>query len=152
MNCRRQRANRADGSNVEDAAGALPDHLLVDRFGYREETPDVRADYFIPRTIGCRRKIIAAINGCVINEDVDAAPFLDQFAGQMLKAESVCDRNLERAGASSQRLDDAFDFIREIVSRVIVERDIRAFARKHLTKRGANAARAAGDECAFSFE
>ena len=49
-------------------------------------------------------------------------------------------------------LDLGDDADREIVSLVVVKRDVRAFARQHVAERGANAARAAGYEGALTFE
>ena len=51
-----------------------------------------------------------------------------------------------------ERFDLLLDFFGQIVARIVAECDVGAFARKHLTQRRANAARAAGNECSFSFE
>src|SRR5207253_1537500 len=80
MNGGRQRANGADGGDVEDRAFALANHLLIDRFGHREKTVDVGVDDFIPRSIRGGRKVIAAIDRGIVDQDVNPAPFLNQLS------------------------------------------------------------------------
>ncbi len=82
MNCRRQGPHSADGSDVENASLSLPDHLLVNRLGDGEKTVDIRVDHFVPRAVGRSGKVIAAIDGSVIDQNIDAAPLLHQFARQ----------------------------------------------------------------------
>jgi hypothetical protein len=50
------------------------------------------------------------------------------------------------------RLDPRLDFFGEIVSGVVVERDVRAFASKDLAKRGTYPTRSAGYERTLSFK
>ena len=47
----------------------------------------------------------------------------------MFHAETIGDRNLERAHATTQRFDDSLYFVREIVTRVVTKRNIGPFAR-----------------------
>src|SRR5437667_3820170 len=93
----RQRANRADRSDVENASFALADHLFVDGFRYREQTAHIGIDDFVPSAIGGGSKIITAIDRCIVDENVDATPRLDQLSRQMLHAETIDDRHLERS-------------------------------------------------------
>jgi len=67
----RQCSNRANRSNVEDATGPLANHLFVNWFGHGKKTADVRIDDLIPGTIRRRRKIVAAIDGCVIDDNIE---------------------------------------------------------------------------------
>ena len=76
MNRGRQRAQGADGSDVEDASLPLANHLFVDRLGDGEEAAHVRIDDFVPGAVGGGGKVIAAIDGRVVDEDIDAAPRL----------------------------------------------------------------------------
>ena len=80
MNRSRQRSHGADGSDVEDASLPLPDHLFVDRFGYCEETADVCINHFVPGAVGGGSEIIAAIDRRVVDQNIDAAPLLDDLA------------------------------------------------------------------------
>ena len=50
------------------------------------------------------------------------------------------------------RLDLARGFFSQIVTRIVIERDVGAFARKDFAERGANPSRSAGDERAFTFK
>src|SRR5262249_53715225 len=80
-----QSPDGADGSDVEDAAGALSNHLLVKGFGNGKKTAHVGVDNFVPGLVGGYRKVIAAIDGCVVDQDIHAAPFMHQFSSQMLQ-------------------------------------------------------------------
>ena len=84
MNRGRQRTNRADRCDVKDSAFALTNHLFVDRFRYCEEAAYVRVDNFVLRSIRGRRKVVAAINRGIVDQDVDPAPFLNQLSRQVL--------------------------------------------------------------------
>ena len=70
----------------------------------------------------------------------------------MLHAEAVHDRDFERSRAATMRFNFARGFFRQIVTRVVIERDVGAFARKDVAERGANPSRSAGDERAFTFK
>src|SRR5260370_160388 len=152
MNRGRQRTNRADGSDVEDSAFALPNHLLIDRFRHREQTPYVRVDDFIPRPIRSRRKVIASIDCGIIDQDVNPAPFLNQLSRQMFYAEAVRYRDFERTRAPTERLNYPHHFFSKVVTRAIVERHFGAFAGKHLAQRRADPAGSTSNKCTFSFE
>jgi hypothetical protein len=112
----RQGADSPDRSDVEDAAGALPDHLLVKRFGDGKQTAHVGVDDFIPGLIGGGGKVIPAIDGGVVHQNVHPAPFLHQLAGQMLQAIAVDNRHLERAHAASKCLYFFLHFFSQVVA------------------------------------
>src|SRR5262249_51513716 len=105
MNGRGQRANCPNRSDVEDAACALAYHLFVNRLGDREQTAYVRVDDLIPGLVRRGRKVVTTIDRRVVDQNVYAAPFLDQLARQMLHAEAIGDRHFERTRAPAERLD-----------------------------------------------
>src|SRR2546422_6555886 len=70
----------------------------------------------------------------------------------MLYAKTIGYRDLERTRASTQCLDYAHHFFRQVITRAIIERHFSALARKHLAQRRANSARATSYECTLSFE
>ena len=153
MNGGRQRAHRADGSDVEDDSLPLPDHLFVDRLGDGKQTVDVGVNHFVPGAIGRGGEVVAAIDGRVVDEDVDAAPLLDQFARQ---SSSCPTRSITETLALNARRPCAFDLLThlggEVVARVVAESHIGAFARKNLANCRTNATRSAGYERALSFK
>ena len=147
-----QRPDRADRSDVEDTSRALPDHLFVHRFGNGKQTSDVGADHFVPRAVGRGGKVIAAIDRGIVDQNIDAAPFRHQLAGEVLHAEAIRHRHFERTRAPAQRFDFSPYLIGQVVARSVIERHVGAFTRKHFAKRRTNATGAAGNECPFSFE
>jgi hypothetical protein len=74
---RRQSANGANGSDVEDASLPLPDHLFIDWFCDREKAAYVRIDDLVPGPIRGGREVIATIDGRVVNQDVNSLPPFD---------------------------------------------------------------------------
>ena len=82
----RQRAHRADGSDVENHSLPLPDHLLVYRLRYGEQTVDVCVDHFVPRAIGGSSEVVATVDGGVVDENVDPAPLFDELSRHFLHA------------------------------------------------------------------
>src|SRR5205085_8877140 len=139
----RQRANRADRSDVQDRAFALADHLLVDRFGDGEEAVDVRVYHFIPRAVGCGRKIIAAIDRSVVDEYVNTAPLINELARDALHADAIRHGDFESVSASPVRCDLLRDFGSQVVALVVAESHVRALTREDLAHGCADAARAA---------
>ncbi len=148
----RQRAHGANRSDVQDLSFALPDHLFVDGLGHCKQAADVRANHFVPRAVGGGGKVVAAIDGGIVDQDIDATPFSDEFPGQMFHAETISDGYFERVRPAAVRFDFLPHFVRQVVARTIIERHVGAFARKHLAQRRADAARAAGYERPLSFE
>src|ERR1051325_11541256 len=92
----RQGPHRTNRSYIENLTVPLPDHLLVDWLSHGEQAAHVRINHLIPRAIGGGGKIVAAIDGGIVDQDIDPAPFVDQIAGQVLHAETIYDRHLER--------------------------------------------------------
>src|SRR5438128_1575504 len=70
----------------------------------------------------------------------------------MLYAKTIGYRDLERTHASTQCLDYAHHFFRQVITRAIIERHFGALARKHLAQRRADPAGSTGNKCTFSFE
>ena len=73
MDRRRQRAHRANRSNVQNLALALADHLFVDRLGDGKQTAYVCANYFIPGFISRGGEIIAAIYRGIVYQNIESA-------------------------------------------------------------------------------
>ena len=149
---RRQGAHRADRSDVENDSLSLPDHLFVDRFGDGKETTDVGVNHFVPGAIGRGREVVAAIDGRVVDENVDAAPLLDQFACHLLHAKTIDNRNFGAERSSSVSLNLLNRLGGEIVTGVVTESDVGTFASKHLANCRTDAARSTGYERALSFK
>src|SRR5258706_2938685 len=152
VNRRRQRAHSANRSDIQYLSFALPDHLLVYRLGYSKQAADIGANYFVPGAIGCSSEIIAAIDGRIVYQTIDAAPFSDELPGQMFHAETIGHGHFERMGPAPVRFDLLAHFVRQIVARTIIECHVSAFARKYFAKCGPDAPRAAGYERPLAFE
>src|SRR5881275_487308 len=152
MNGGGQSAHRADGSDVENDSLPLANHLLVDRFGNREKTVHIRVNHFIPGAVGGRGEVVTAINGGVVDEDVDAAPLLHQFAGHFFHADAVDDGDLRVEGTVSVSFNFAVHLSGEVVTTVVAESHVGAFAGKDLADGRTNAARSTGDKRAFSLK
>ena len=108
--------------------------------------------HLIPGAVRGGSEIIATVNRCVVDQNVYAAPLLNHLARYLLHSQSICNRNLEAECASLVSFDYGRSGCREILARVVVESNVSALAREHVTKRGANPTRAAGYESAFTFE
>jgi hypothetical protein len=147
-----ERADRADGGDVENRALALADHLLVDRLRHGEEAADVRSDHFVPGAVGRRREIVAPVDRRVVDENINAAPLLYELARQSFHAQTIRNRDLEAVRASAMRLDFLRHRLGEVFARVIVESHVRAFAREDFTHRRADAARASRNKRPFTFQ
>src|SRR5258706_4942029 len=106
----------------------------------------------MPCAISRSSEIIAAIDGRVVYQNVDAAPLSDEFARQMLHAETIGHRDFERMGAAPVRFDLLAHFVGQIVARTVIERHVGALAREHIAKRRADSPRATGDKRPLSFE
>src|SRR6185436_1033799 len=131
---------------------SLPDHLLVDRFCDREEATDVGIDHLVPRAISSSSKVIAAVDGRVIHENIDPAPLLHDLTRDSFQSEPVSNRNFETEGASAVSLNLGPNGLSEIVATVIVENYVCAFPRENLANRGANPAGSSAYERALSFK
>jgi hypothetical protein len=70
----------------------------------------------------------------------------------MLKPVPVGDRDLERKRATALGFDVGLDLIRKVLSRIIVECDIRSFSREDPANGSSDAARTAGNESALSLK
>src|SRR6185369_9728909 len=149
---RRQCAHRADRSDVEDGSLPLPDHLFVDRLRYGKEAIDVRVDHFVPGAVGGGGEVVAAIDGRIVDEDVNPAPLLDQLARQFLHAHAIDNRDLGIERLAAVALDLFARRGSQIVTRVVTERDICAFARKDFANGRTDATRSAGYERALSLK
>jgi hypothetical protein len=148
----RERTNSADRGDIENCTLALANHLFVDRLRHGEEAADVCVDHFVPRAVGGRRKIIAPVDRRVVDENIDAAPFLDELARQTLHPEPIRHGDFEAVGAAAVRLDLLRYFFGEVFARVIAEGHVRALAGEDLAHRRADAARAPGDKGSFPFQ
>src|ERR1051325_1355230 len=147
-----QSPDRSDGSDVEDRSLALANHLLIDGLGDGEQPVDVGIDDLVPGAVSGRGKIVAAIDGGVIDKDVYALPLLDKLARQSFQADAIGDGNFEGMCAPAVRPDLLADGFGQVVARVIVECHVRALAGEDFTQRRADAARTARDKCALSFK
>src|SRR3989442_14637061 len=146
MNCRRQGAQGANRGNVENTSLALPDHFFVDRFSDSEQAVDICMNHFVPGAVRGGGKVITAVDCRVINQDINAAPFLNKFACQMLHAKAIGYRYFERERAPAVGLDLAAHFFGQVVPGPIVESYVGAFARKHFTDCSADTTRSARNE------
>src|ERR1043165_2211630 len=149
---RGERADGPDGGDVEDGAFALADHLLVDGLGDGEEAVDVGVDDIVPSAVGRGGEVVAAVDGGVVDEDVDAAPLSDQLARHVLEADAVGDGDFVGVRAPSVPFDLLLRLLGEVIARVEVEGHVRALAREKLADGRADAARPARDERALPFE
>ena len=148
----RQRAHRTNRRDVEDDSFSLANHLLVNRFGNREETVDVRVNHFVPRAIRGGGEVVAAIDRRVVDENVDAAPLLNQFARHLFHADAIDDRDFRIKRAVAVSFDLAAHFAGEIVACVVTESDVGALARKNIAHGRTDATRSTGNERAFSLK
>lgn len=148
----RQRADSAYGSDVEDCPFALANHLLVDGFGDGEKTVDVRVDDLVPGAVCGRGKVIAAIDGRVVDENIYAAPLFYELACQALHADAIRDGDFEGMCASPVSLNFPYSLFGQIVSDVIVEGYVRALACEDVAERRTDAARAARNESSFPLK
>src|SRR5918912_714996 len=96
----RERTDCADGSDVEDRAFALAQHLFVDRLGDGEEAVDVRVYDVIPRAVGGGGEVVRLVDGGVVDEHVHAAPLFDELAHDALHADAIRDGDFERMRAT----------------------------------------------------
>src|SRR5262245_18034447 len=152
MNGGRQRAHRADGRDVENHSLSLPDHLFVHRLGHRKQTVDVRVNHFVPGAVGRGREVVAAVDGGVVDENIDAAPFLDQLSRQLLHADAIDDRYLRTERAPAVTLDLAGHVGGEVVARVVAKSHVGPFARKYVTNCRTYTSRSSGDERPLSLK
>ena len=130
----------------------MANHLLVNRLCHSEETTHVGIDYLVPCPISCGREIIAAVDGRIVNQNVDPAPLLHNFSSHSFQAQSIRDRNFETNRTPLMSFDFRDGCRSEIVSTVEVESDIGAFPRKNFADSCANAAGSSGYERALTFE
>src|SRR5262249_21350604 len=107
---------------------------------------------FVPRAIGGGGEVIAAIDGGVVNEDVDPAPLLDQFARQFLHADAIDDGNFGIERLTAVGLDFLTHVGSKIFTRVVAERHVGALTRKDFANRRTDATRSAGYERALSLK
>src|ERR1044071_8538899 len=120
---RGERADGPDGGDVEDRALALPNHLFINRLGDGEEAVDVRVDDRVPRAVGGGGEVVAAVDGGVVDGDVQPVP--------LVLAAVRCGR---------------------VFARVVVEGHVGALAREALADGGAEAARAPRHERTLPFQ
>ena len=91
MNCRRQRTQGADGSDVEDTSRAFADHLSIDRLRHGKQTVDIRVNDLVPGTVSGSCEVVAAVDRRIVDENVDAAPLLDELAREFFHPDAVDD-------------------------------------------------------------
>src|ERR1044071_1188707 len=149
---RGERADGPDGGDVEDRALALPNHLFINRLGDGEEAVDVGVDDRVPGAVGGGGEVVAAVDGGVVDEDVQAAPLLHEFPRHVLEADAVCDGDFEGVGAAAVRLDLGPGLFGQVFARVVVEGHVGALAREDLADGGAEAARAPRHERTLPFQ
>src|SRR5215831_17922490 len=111
----RQRAQSANRSDVENLSLSLSNHLLVNRLGDGKQTAYVRVDYFVPGTVGGRRKVVAAINRRVVHQNVEAAPVMDELASQVLHAVTIGYGDFESSSPTTQRFNLLTHSSRQVV-------------------------------------
>jgi hypothetical protein len=135
VNCRRQCSHGADGSDVKYASLPLADHLFVDWFGYGEETVNIGMNHFIPGAVRSSGKVVSAVNGRVIYQDIYPAPLLDQLPRDTLHTEAISNGNHRAKSPPAE----AFDFPRYLFGKIDtlikVECHVSTFASKNLAKR-----------------
>src|SRR6185295_16795327 len=95
VNSGRKGPHSANGSNIQNTSLPLPNHLLVNRFRNREEAAYVSIDHFVPGAVGGGGKVIAAIDCSIVDQNVYAAPFLNNLTRQFFQPQAVRHRNLE---------------------------------------------------------
>src|SRR5262245_41476119 len=150
MNCGRKGAHRPDGSDVEDDSLALPDHLFVDRLGNGKQTVNIRVNHFIPRAVRGGGEVVAAIDGGVVDENIDTAPLFDELAREFLHAHAVDHGHFRVERLTAVGFDLLTHFGGEVITRVVAKRHIGAFTRKNLANRRTYTARSTGYERTFS--
>ena len=110
------------------------------------------SDHHVPRAVGRGGEVVAAVDGGVVDEDVEPAPLLYEFPRHVLEGDTVGDRDFEGVRAAAVRLDLGLRLLGQLVARVVVEGDVRALACEDLADSGAEAPRPAGDERTFPFK
>ena len=148
----RQRSHCANRGDVEDHSAPLPDHLFVDRLRHGKQTVNIRVNHFVPCAIGRGGEVVAAIDGRVIDENVDAAPLLDHLAGQFLHAHAIDHRDFGIERLASVGLNLLTHFGGEIFTRVVTEGDIGALACEYFADCRTDATRSTGYERALSLK
>ena len=130
----------------------MPDHLFVNRLRHCKQTVNIRVNHFVPRAIGSRGEVVAAIDGRIIDEDIDAAPFLDQLARQFFHPHAIDNGDFGIERLASVGLNLLTHFGGEIFTRVVTEGDIGALACEYFADCRTDATRSTGYERALSLK
>jgi hypothetical protein len=109
-------------------------------------------NYVIPGTICGRREIVSSIYRCVVNEDINPAPFFDELSGKFFHTQAIGYGDFGLKRPSAKALDLAHHFLGEIVPTVITERHVSALTGKHFANCSTNSARSSTYERSLSFK
>lgn len=67
----------------------MPDHPFVEWLGDREKAVNVRVDNPVPRSVGSGGEVVSLVYRRVIHQDIDPAPFFNEFASYFLELNAV---------------------------------------------------------------
>src|SRR4030095_8462564 len=127
-------------------------HLFVDRLCDGEETVDVCVDHFIPCSVSGRSEVVAAIDGGIVHENIDSAPFLNEFARDLLHPNPINNRHLGVKSLATESFDLLAHLRRQIITRTIVERHISTLTCEDLAECRTDSTRSTSDERSLSFQ
>src|SRR5215213_932023 len=109
-------------------------------------------NHFVPRPISGGSEVVAAVDCGIVDENIDAAPLLDQLAREFLHSHAIDDRDFGIERLAAVRLDLLTHVGGKIVTRVVAERHVGALTREDFAHRRTDATRSAGYERALSLK
>ena len=142
------------GTDGDDASGFLRDHLLGGEVGDSVNTFEVDAQHVVPFALGeiFDGSVFDVPDAGVGDEDVELAETLNGIADEALGVGHAGEVGLERFDARAVLASFLLDLTGGVAALVVAEDNVSAGLREELHRCGANAARAAGDECCFACE